>query len=103
MEPNDNESFTNYGRVGFQLEVDSRMVPLILLRDRGKPNIGFDSHDGFHFAWLLVDFELGSTQEMETTPCFVKVSSVGFVTTFDVYLIACRQSIFLILVLLGGL
>ena len=103
METNIHESFSNYRNVGFSLIVDSRLVPLILLRDRGKPNIGFDSHDGFHFAWLLVDFELGSTQEMETKPWFVKVSSVGFVTTFDVYLIACRQSILLILFVVGGL
>ena len=90
MEPNDNESFTNYGRVGFELEVDTRMVPLILLEDRGRPNIGFDSHDGCHFSWLLVDFGLGSSQEMNMTPWFMKVRTVCFMTSFDVYLVACR-------------
>ena len=50
METSINEVFANYRNVGFSLIVESRLVPLTLLRDRGKPNIGFDSHDGFHFA-----------------------------------------------------
>ena len=79
IETNDNESFTNYGRVGFELQVDTRLVPLMLLGDHGRPNIGFGSHDGCHFGWLLVDFGLGSTQEMKSTPWFAKVSTIGFV------------------------
>ena len=60
METNVNESFANYRNVGFSLIVDTRMAPLMLLGDRVRPNIGFVSHDGCHFTWLLVDFGLGS-------------------------------------------
>ena len=70
--------------------VNTILAPLMLLGDRGRPNIGFGSHDGCHFTCLMVDFELRSVQKMETAPWFMKVSSVGFVTVFDVYLIACR-------------
>ena len=77
METNNNESFTNYGRVGFELEVDTRLAPLMLLRDRGRPNIGFGFHDGLSFHLVVGCFGLGSAQEMKTMPSFVKVSIRG--------------------------
>ena len=84
METNINESFANYRNVGFSLIVDTRLAPLMLIGDCGRLNIGFGSHNGCHFTWLLVDFGIGSAQEMKTTPWFMKVSSVGFVIAFDI-------------------
>ena len=103
METNGNESFTNYGRVGFELEVDTRLAPLMLIGDCGRPNIGFGFHDGLSFRLVVGCFGLGSVQEMKMTPWFTKVSTVGFVTAFYIYLIACRPSILLILFLFGSL
>ena len=60
MDTNVNKSFENYRNVGFSLIVDTKMEPLMLLGDHGRLNIGFVSHDGCHFTWLLVDFGLGS-------------------------------------------
>ena len=57
METNVNITSPNYGRVGFELEVDTRLAPLMVLGDRGRPNIEFGFHDGFSFrlvVWGLV-------------------------------------------------
>ena len=54
METNDKESFTNYGRVGFELEVDTNIAPLMLLGDCGRPNIGFGFHDGMPFHLVVL-------------------------------------------------
>ena len=90
METNVNALFANYGEVGFMSIVDPTLALLMLVGDHGRPNIGFASHNGCHFTCLMVDFELRSVQNMETAPWFMKVRSVGFVTVFNVYIIACR-------------
>ena len=54
--------------MGFSLIVDTILALVMLLGDRGRPNIGFGFHDGlsFHFGWL--GFGLGSAQgKMEVT------------------------------------
>ena len=68
METNDNELFTNYRRLGFELVVDTMFAPLMILRDRGRPKIGFDFHDGLPFRFGCLGFGLGSAQgQMEAT------------------------------------
>ena len=52
----------NYGSVGFGWELDTKMVPLMLLGDRGRPNIGFGFHDGLSFHFGFLKFSLGSAQ-----------------------------------------
>ena len=43
----------NYGSVGFGWEVDTRLAPLMLLGDCGRPNIGFAFHDGMPFHLVV--------------------------------------------------
>ena len=62
METSINESFANYRNVGLSLIVDTRMAPLMLLGDCGKPNIGFVFHDGLSFHFGCLGFGLGSMQ-----------------------------------------
>ena len=58
----------NYGSVGFGWEVDTRLVPLMLLGDRGRPNIGVGFHDILSFHFGCLGFGLGFAQgEMEAT------------------------------------
>ena len=62
METNINKSFTKYRNEGFILIMDMRLVPLILLGDHDRPNIGFGFHDGLSFGFGCLGFVLGSTQ-----------------------------------------
>ena len=59
METNVNESLINYRNAGFSLIMDTRMAPLMLLGDCGKPNIGFVFHDGLSFHFGCLGFGLG--------------------------------------------
>ena len=59
METSINESFANYRNAGFILILDTRLVPLMLLGDRGRPIIGFGSHDGLSFLLVVGFFGLG--------------------------------------------
>ena len=68
METNINESFSNYRNVGFSLIVDTKLVPLMLLGDRGIPNIGFVYHDGLSFCFVVGCFGPGFAQKMKSTP-----------------------------------
>ena len=91
METNVNALFANYGEVGFVLIVDTRMAPLMLLRDCSRHNIGFGSYDGLSFLLFVGCFVLGSAQgKMEATIGFTEVISIGFMTAFYVYLIFCK-------------
>ena len=42
--------------------METRLVPLILLGDCGRPNIGFGFHDGLSFHFGCLGFGLGSMQ-----------------------------------------
>ena len=62
METNVNALFANYGEVGCVSIVDTRLAPLMLLGDHGRPNIGFGFHDGLSFHFGCLGFGLGSMQ-----------------------------------------
>ena len=68
MDTNINIKSPGYGRVGFELEVDARLTPLMLLGESGIPNIGFGFHDGLSFRLVFGCFGLVSMQEMKKTP-----------------------------------
>ena len=83
-EINVNALFSNYEEVGFMSIVDTRMVPLMLLWDHGRHNIGFGSYDGLSFLLFVGCFGLGSAQgKMEATIGFTEVISIGFMIEFD--------------------
>ena len=71
METNVNELFTNYGQVGFMSIVDTRLVPLMLLGDRGKPNIGFGFDDSLSFHFGCLGFGLGFAQGKTGGECLL--------------------------------
>ena len=56
---------------GFILIMDTRLVPLILLGDRDRPNIGFGFHDGLSFCFGCLGFGLGSVQGENGGKCWV--------------------------------
>ena len=60
METNINKLFAKYRNEGFILIMDTKLVPLILLGDRDRPNIGFGFHDGLSFCFGCLGFGLGS-------------------------------------------
>ena len=62
METNVNALFAKYGEVGFVSIVDTKLAPLMLLGDCGRPNIGFGLHDGLSFPFGCFGFGLGSMQ-----------------------------------------
>ena len=63
METNVNALFANYGEVGFVSIVDTKLAPLMLLGDCGRPNIGFGFQDGLSFYFGCLGFGLGYAQD----------------------------------------
>ena len=60
MKTNAKALFANCGEVGFMSIVDTRLVPLMLIGDRGRTKVGFGFHDGLSFHFGCSGFVLGS-------------------------------------------
>ena len=71
METNINKSFAKYMNDGFILIMDTRLVPLSLLGDHDRPNIGFGFHDGLSFGFGCLGFGLGFAKGKNGGKCWV--------------------------------